>query len=397
MEEETFDGVVTFVHPHRSFAIVDHDTFLPANLLTPAVMKGSHVSGRKVAGPANERNAWRATALASRPPPAAAASRRDAAPPSTGTVKFVRKDKSGKLFGILSTPDPTLQDIYFFHGTAPLVAQLKHSDGVVESAGLLLDSGDELGGLKLTRTSKGDSQATSVRVTVATLAACGRSSRSDADTRLSSRLVAYLTDLRDALADETHRNGVLNCLCQADACTAVWDAVAKHVRGLELVVDVLHGLVDAITRVSGGYRRLGRAALQNVLRSAIAQPSPSPLEALMADASCCEHAIKLAQLAASAWVLVTAEKRVLFGLLHTLQTKDQSLVQTVLGPSVTLKLLGAMLPGSGALSGYEWHELPLQLLPSEMDGSLGALGGGAILHKVLRNGGAYIDFDACAH
>ena len=93
--------------------------------------------------------------------------------------------------------------------------------------------------------------------------------------------------------------------------------------------------------------------------------------------------------------LQPSARSAIFTFLRALTRSKPDIAALVLGPEMLLKLVGAMMPGRDALSRYEWDELPLRLVADEIAGCGAQAQSVAVLYAVLRDGGAYDNFDAC--
>jgi hypothetical protein len=70
---------------------------------------------------------------------------------------------------------------------------------------------------------------------------------------------------------------------------------------------------------------------------------------------------------------------------------DTEAALRLLPPEKLIWMLGCNLPDDQLLACYDWKDLPLQLLPTEMTG--GATTEAALLRSVLKTGGSYETFD----
>jgi hypothetical protein len=173
------------------------------------------------------------------------------------------------------------------------VPQMFCFQGNVESAGLDLVAGDKLARVKVKGGQQGKKADTlSVQSAVLYLPKRDR-----------ARFPDYLAGLRTSLRDRSRRETAVSSLCQRDACGAVWGQIEKSSSSAKGEIDV--GLVEAVIGVleglvslaSAGGLRAAKAALSNLLASAISLPG-SMLERLIASpnggrASLCKRLVEV--------------------------------------------------------------------------------------------------------
>ena len=312
--------------------------------------------------------------------------------PTDGVVLSTSKDKKNCTIGFIALDEGNYESdeqsrakVYFFHGEPPKHGFKVLGTGVLQSAGLELIKGDKVAELVL----KGAKTSQGYQVVAGSLVKCAP--------RKEETFKEYLVGLLEVLRDAKLRGTALSCLGHARACAAVWTGLAAHEAHEALapfVVQVIEMLVqDSLS--SGSGRRAATCALQNVLLSGVTLPPASPLLGVI---QCHEKQALRTQLVkalCSAWPLIPQARRRSFMLLQALVRKHPAEAAELLSLEQMIELLGATLPGGDQISCYRWRELPLKLLQSETTSQPGIdVGAGAVLNRVLRNGGDYETFEA---
>ena len=312
------------------------------------------------------------------------------AAPTQGLVASTAKDKHGCSIGFIDLEvkgqteeagSSQASQAFYFH-SAPSASGFKHAGtGTVQSAGLELMRGDQLSDLQLTYGKKG------YTVVTGSLVECAR--------RGQQIFADYLTGLLDSLKDSDRCECALHSLGHARACAAVWSALSAHAALVPLVVQVIELLVQG-SLGSGSARRAASSALQNVMLSNVTLPPTSPLIGVIQCEGQEPLRAQLVQALCTAWPLVPLARRRSFMLLQALVRKHPAEAARLLSLEQMMGLLSSTLGSGDQISCYHWRELPLKLLQSEMTSQPGGGGGadGAVLTRVLRNGGDYVTFEA---
>ena len=320
--------------------------------------------------------------------------------PTDGFVFRTSTDKNGCTIGWIALDEGAEStqgaDAYFFHGQRASLGFKAVGTGALQSAGLELIRGDQIAELVLKvkgekggkerKGNGGDGKGYTV-VTGSLVHCAWRGQQVFAD---------YLTGLLDSLKDSDRCESVLHSLGHARACAAVWSALSEHAALAPLVVQAIKLLVQG-SLGSGSARRAASSALHNVMLSGVTLPPASPLLGVIQGEGQEVLRVQLVQVLCTAWPLVPLARRRSFMLLQALVRKHPAEAARLLSLEQMMELLSSTLPGGDQISCYRWHELPLKLLQSEMTsqpGSHGGGDGGAVLTRVLRNGGDYETFEA---
>ena len=319
--------------------------------------------------------------------------------PTDGFVFRTSTDKNGCTIGWVALDEGTESaqgaDAYFFHGQRASLGFKAAGTGALQSAGLELIRGDQIAELVLkVKGNKGGKEGKGnggdgkgYTVVTGSLVDCAR--------RGQQVFADYLTGLLDSLKDSDRCESALHSLGHARACAAVWSALSAHAALAPFVVQVIELLVQG-SLGSGSARRAASSALHNVMLSGVTLPPASPLLGVIQGKGQEVLRVQLVQALCSAWPLVPLARRRSFMLLQALVRKHPTEAARLLSLEQMMELLSSTLPGGDQISCYRWRELPLKLLQNEMTSQPGSGGGdgGAVLTRVLRNGGDYETFEA---